>query len=288
MPKGMFCAGAARAMGEVDMATRVTPGDLRLGPREVPKLIIERAHKGFRQADGTEITAIDNLSFSVKSGEYVAIVGPTGAGKSVLLDCLLGLKQLDAGEIRIDDRPVANFIREKKGYITRIFQEDRLLPWLSATDNAALGLQIQEVAEPVRRERAAQWLDAVGLSAFKKALPRELSGGMRQRVNIARAFAPNPELVLLDEAFSALDDVTASRLRHDFKKLAQAQRTTFLIVTHSIDEAIFLANRILVFGAPARLMKEITVPPGAWEDRNLSDNIKEEVRAMILAGGRPN
>ena len=209
----------------------------------VPKLTVEHARKGFRQASGTDVAAIADLSFSVAAGDYVAIVGPTGAGKSVLLDCLLGLKTLDAGNILIDGRPVQNFVREKKGHITRIFQEDRLLPWLSATDNAAFGLQVQGVPERERRATAARWLDAVGLSGFKDALPRELSGGMRQRVNIARAFAPNPELVLLDEAFSALDDVTATRLRHDFKTLAHAQATTYLIVTHSIDEAIFLANR---------------------------------------------
>jgi NitT/TauT family transport system ATP-binding protein len=270
-------------MAGINMAAGVVKAPV--GP---PKLLVERARKSFRQASGAEISAIADLSFSVKSGEYVAIVGPTGAGKSVLLDCLLGLKYLDAGQIRVDGLPVENFVREKKGHITRIFQEDRLLPWLSATDNASFGLQIQGVAQAERRERAAHWLDAVGLSAFKDALPRELSGGMRQRVNIARAFAPNPELVLLDEAFSALDDVTASRLRQDFKTLAQSQQTTFLIVTHSIDEAIFLANRILVFGAPARLMAEIVVPPQAWEDRGASDRIKDEVRSLIVAGARPS
>jgi NitT/TauT family transport system ATP-binding protein len=251
-----------------------------------PKLRVERARKCFRQESGAEILAIADLSFSVQSGEYVAIVGPTGAGKSVLLDCLLGLKHLDAGRIRIDGLPVENFVRGNQGHITRIFQEDRLLPWLSATDNAAFGLQIQGIASADRRAEAGRWLDAVGLSAFKDALPRELSGGMRQRVNIARAFAPKPELVLLDEAFSALDEVTAARLRADFKTLAQAQQTTFLIVTHSIDEAIFLANRILVFGAPARLMAEITVPPGAFADRAVSDRIKDEVRSLMVAGAR--
>ncbi|MGN6283689.1 MAG: ABC transporter ATP-binding protein [Afipia sp.] len=251
-----------------------------------PKLSVKHARKSFRQANGTDVTAIADLSFTVHAGEYVAIVGPTGAGKSVLLDCLLGLKSLDAGQILIDGRPVQNFVREKKGHITRIFQEDRLLPWLSANDNAAIGLQIQGAAEKDRRATAAKWLDAVGLSGFKEALPRELSGGMRQRVNIARAFAPDPELVLLDEAFSALDEVTATRLRQDFKTLAQAQSTTFLIVTHSIDEAIFLADRILVFGAPARLMAEIAVPSHAFEDRSMSDQIKEEVRKLIVAGAR--
>jgi NitT/TauT family transport system ATP-binding protein len=253
-----------------------------------PKLVVDHARKGFRQSSGLNTTAIADLSFSVQSGEYVAIVGPTGAGKSVLLDCLLGLKRLDAGQIRINGLPVENFVRDNKGHITRIFQEDRLLPWLSATDNAAFGLRIQGVAETERRQRAAVWLDAVGLSGFKDALPRELSGGMRQRVNIARAFAPNPEMVLLDEAFSALDEVTASKLRQDFKTLAHAQRTTFLIVTHSIDEAIFLANRILVFGAPARLMAQIAVAPQAWEDREVSDRIKAEVRSAIVAGARPH
>jgi NitT/TauT family transport system ATP-binding protein len=269
------------------MAEADAVADMARAPARSPKLPVERARKSFRTSSGAEISAIADLSFSVKSGEYVAIVGPTGAGKSVLLDCLLGLKYLDAGQIRIDGLPVENFVREKKGHITRIFQEDRLLPWQSASDNAAFGLQIQGVAQAERRKQAARWLDAVGLSAFKDALPRELSGGMRQRVNIARAFAPNPELVLLDEAFSALDDVTASRLRQDFKTLAQSQRTTFLIVTHSIDEAIFLVNRILVFGAPARLMAEIDVPSQAWEDRAVSDRIKDEVRSLIVAGARP-
>jgi NitT/TauT family transport system ATP-binding protein len=268
--------------------TTATRTDGQDADAQAHKLTITHARKSFQQANGGEVAAIADLSFSVRTGEYVAIVGPTGAGKSVLLDCLLGLKHLDAGQIRIDGRPVENFVREKKGHITRIFQEDRLLPWLSATDNAAFGLQIQGVPEQERRARAAQWLDAVGLSSFKNALPRELSGGMRQRVNIARAFAPNPELVLLDEAFSALDDVTASRLRQDFKTLAKSQSTTFLIVTHSIDEAIFLANRILVFGAPARLMSEIVVPPHAWEDRALSDQIKDNVRSLIAAGARPH
>src|ERR1700730_4636336 len=152
-------------MAEADMAAEIVSAQARS-----PKLLVARARKSFRTSSGAEISAIADLSFSVKSGEYVAIVGPTGAGKSVLLDCLLGLKYLDAGQICIDGFPVENFVREKKGHITRIFQEDRLLPWLSASDNAAFGLQIQGVSQAERRKPGVRWLDAVGLSAFKDDL----------------------------------------------------------------------------------------------------------------------
>ena len=253
---------------------------------DVPKIRVAGARKLFRQKNGAAVEAIRDLSFSVADGEYVAVVGPTGAGKSVLLDCLLGLKTLDAGRIEIDGQDVERYVAGRKGRITRIFQEDRLLPWLSATDNVALGLQIRGVPEKERRERAHYWLDAVGLGGFRNAFPSELSGGMRQRVNIARAFAPEPEIILLDEAFSALDEITAARLRGDFQALAHRRRMTFLIVTHSIEEAIELAGRILVFGAPARLVREIAVPPGASEDRAVIDRIRDDVRAWITAGGQ--
>ncbi len=249
-------------------------------------LTVDGARKSFAPANGRRVLAIENLSFSVAEGEYVAIVGPTGAGKSVLFDCLTGLKLLDRGNITIGGQSAEKYRTTRQGRITRIFQEDRLLPWLSATDNAAFGLQIQGVPEKERREKAREWLSAVGLSSFRDAYPRELSGGMRQRVNIARAFAPKPEIVLLDEAFSALDEITAARLREDFKAVAQAQKMTFLIVTHSIDEAIFLGNRVLVFGAPARLMADIAIPNGTWQDRTVVDRIRQEIRDWIHAGAR--
>ena len=251
-----------------------------------PIVSIRNARKSFVPANGVPVLAIERLSFDVADGEYIAIVGPTGAGKSVLFDCLTGLKTLDDGEILVGNTSIPAYLEKRKGRITRIFQEDRLLPWLSATDNAALGLQIQGVPENERREKAAYWLKAVGLSAFLNAYPHELSGGMRQRVNIARAFAPSPDIVLLDEAFSALDEITAARLREDFKKVAQAQKMTYLIVTHSIEEAIFLAARIVVFGAPARLMADIKVPDGAWENKAVKDQIRNEIRELILAGAR--
>lgn len=248
------------------------------------KIRVFGAHKAFRQANGGQVDAISDLSFDVADGEYVAVVGPTGAGKSVLLDCILGLKRLDAGHIVIDGEDVGRYAETHKGKITRIFQEDRLLPWLSATDNVALGLQIQGIPLNERRERAVRWLEAVGLGRFRNAFPSELSGGMRQRVNIARAFATEPEIILLDEAFSALDEITAERLRGDFAKLAHQQKMTFLIVTHSIEEAIFLAGRILIFGVPARVVQEIVVPASASTDRSSVDRIRDEVRNWIASG----
>jgi ABC-type nitrate/sulfonate/bicarbonate transport system ATPase subunit len=253
-----------------------------------PKLSVRSARKTFTQVKGAAVCALADLSFDVAEGEYVAIVGPTGAGKSVLLDCLLDLKQLDAGEIRIDGQPIGAFLKGGKGRITRIFQEDRLLPWLTARDNAALGLQIRGTPKAERRARAQGWLEAMGLGKFGDALPAELSGGMRQRVNIARAFAPQPEIVLLDEPFSALDEITATRLRRDFKAAAEAQRTTFLIVTHNIEEAIFLARRILVFGAPARVLADIAVPEGAAENPAAVERIRNQIHRLMtpVAGER--
>jgi NitT/TauT family transport system ATP-binding protein len=255
-------------------------------PTRPLKIRVDRAGKSFRQANGGEVEAIRDLSFDVADGEYVAIVGPTGAGKSVFFDCLLGLKALSTGRIEIDGRPVDRYVKARKGRVTRIFQEDRLLPWLTATDNVALGLQILGVAERERRERAAEWLEAVGLHPFRDAFPSELSGGIRQRINIARAFAPDPEIILLDEAFSALDEITATRLREDFIALAHRQKMTFLIVTHSIEEAIILGNRILVFGAPARLLHEIRVPADGALDRDTLDRIRGEIRDWISAAQR--
>jgi ABC-type nitrate/sulfonate/bicarbonate transport system ATPase subunit len=249
------------------------------------KIRVEKAKKSFIQKSGGAVEAIRELTFDVADNEYFAIVGPTGAGKSVLFDCLLGLKSLDGGRITIDGEPVEKFIR-KKGRIARIFQEDRLLPWLTATDNVALGLQIQGVPEAERRERAREWLRAVGLGTFTEALPSEMSGGMRQRTNIARAFATGPEIILLDEAFSALDEITAMRLRSDFRALARRQKMTFLIVTHSIDEAIYLGTRILVFGAPARLVHQIAVPEGASDSPAEVDRIRSEIRHWISVSGR--
>ncbi|HEX7928479.1 MAG TPA: ABC transporter ATP-binding protein [bacterium] len=230
------------------------------------KIRVNAASKTFRAKSGGTVEAIRGLTFDVEEGEFLAIVGETGAGKSVFFDCLMGLKPLSGGRIDVDGQDVSHYAGSRNGRITRIFQEDRLLPWRTAAENVALGLEVHGVAKRERLETARQWLDAVGLSRFANAYPSELSGGMRQRVNIARAFALEPEIILMDEAFSALDEITATKLRSDFLDLARRHRMTYLIITHSLDEAIYLGSRILVFGAPAQVVHDMRVDEATKQD----------------------
>jgi NitT/TauT family transport system ATP-binding protein len=251
------------------------------------KISVTGLRKLFQQKRGGAVTeAIRELSFSVAEGEYLAIVGETGAGKSVFFDCLLGLKDVTTGEILIDGDAAAHFRKRKIGKITRIFQEDRLLPWRTATENVCMGLEIQRVPQAQQLATAQRWLRAVGLAGFENAYPSELSGGMRQRVNIARAFAPEPEILLMDEAFSGLDEVTSLRLRQDFIALAHQQRMTFLMITHSIEEALLLGTRILVFGAPAHIVHELRVPKGAADDPAWLESTKADIKRWISTKGR--
>jgi NitT/TauT family transport system ATP-binding protein len=250
------------------------------------KLRVSGARKIFRQKNGAEVEALAGVDFTVADGEYVAIVGPTGAGKTVLFDSIMALKSLTSGAIEIDGQPAGEWCRARHGRIARIFQEDRLLPWRTAAENVAIGLEIEGVGKAERLAAARRWLDAVGLAKSADAYPGELSGGMKQRVNIARAFVLEPEIILMDEAFSALDEITATRLRADFLALARRQRMTYLIITHSLEEAIILGNRILVFASPARIVREIAVPEEVKRDPHLWYDIRREI-AHWLGGGIP-
>jgi len=202
------------------------------------------------------VVAVDDLTFDVRCGEYVCIVGRTGCGKSTTFGLLLGLQRPSRGSVRtFGSDPFARF-DDLRGKIGCVFQSDRLLPWRSAIDNVRVPIEIIGVDERRLQQSPAQWLDRLGLRGFENAYPHELSGGMRQRVAIARALASDPSALLADEAFGHLDEVTGGKLREDFRRLAKEGGKTVLHVTHSIDEAIALGDRILVFGQPGHVAAE--------------------------------
>ncbi|MGM4927227.1 ABC transporter ATP-binding protein [Tardiphaga sp. 619_E2_N8_5] len=219
---------------------------------------IAQLRKVFRQTtSGQSITAIDQLSLRIDPGELIAIVGKTGCGKSTLFDLLIGLEHPTAGSITIGGKTPYDDFNAFRGKIATIFQQDRLFPWRSALDNVKLPLELIGIAEDVQQERAMTWLKRLGLEKFANAYPRELSGGMRQRVAIARAFAVQPEILLADESFSALDEVTANELRKTFVDLAREFKSTAILITHQLEEAMAVGDRIVVFGKSAALLADV-------------------------------
>lgn len=213
--------------------------------------------KVFRKHDGSPFYACRDLTFEVKRGEIVAIVGETGCGKSTSFNMLLGLQKPDAGEVLVLGKDPFGMVDSLQGLVGIIFQNDRLLPWRTAVENISFGLDILGVAKNQRLERASQWLERVGLKGFENAYPHELSGGMRQRVSIARAFAIEPEILYADEAFTALDELTAARIRNDLLGLISETNITTVFITHLVPEAVDIAHRILVFGRPGRVIREV-------------------------------
>lgn len=230
---------------------------------------------GKRYANQTE--ALDGVNLSVADGEILAILGGSGCGKSTLLRLASGLDQPTAGTVVLDGAVIG----EPHPDIGMVFQEPRLLPWLKIADNAGFGLAgLDEVA---RRERVKRVLDRIGLGAYGDAWPRELSGGQAQRVAIARALVPQPKVLLLDEPFSALDPFTRASLQEALLSLWAAQKPTLVIVTHDIEEAIVLADRIAVMRpSPGRIFAEITVDLPRPRER-LSDSFIALERRILAA-----
>jgi NitT/TauT family transport system ATP-binding protein len=205
------------------------------------------------------VTAIADLSFEVRRGEYVCIVGRTGCGKSTTVNLLLGIEKPSRGTVSILGLDPFRAFDRLRGEIGCVFQNDRLLPWRSALGNVRVPLEIMRRPEHGLKERPEQLLGRLGLSGFANAFPHQLSGGMRQRVALARALVSDPNILVADEAFGHLDEVTGGQLRTEFRELAKASGKTVLHITHSIDEAILLADRVLVFGRPGRVVGDISL-----------------------------
>jgi ABC-type nitrate/sulfonate/bicarbonate transport system ATPase subunit len=205
---------------------------------------------------GLAVEALRDISLEVSSGEFIALLGPSGCGKSTLLELIAGLEPLSGGEVRINGHP----INGPDPDAVMVFQEHSLFPWLNVEDNVAFGLKMKGVAPAERRERAREVLARVRLTKFSQHFPHQLSGGMKQRVAIARALVGNPAFILMDEPFAALDFQTRVLMQQFLLEIWEGFRSTILFVTHQIDEAVLLSDRVIVFSAgPGRILDEVRV-----------------------------
>jgi NitT/TauT family transport system ATP-binding protein len=218
------------------------------------KIRIRGLRKDFATRFG-RVEALSDLNLDVGEGELCVLVGPSGCGKSTLLRILAGLDTATGGEIDIRRS------EDRRALTAMVFQEPSALPWLTVRSNVSYGLRMQGLDARSRESVAAGYIEKVGLTRFARAYPYQLSGGMKQRVSVARAFASDPEILLMDEPFGALDELTRLVLQEELLRLFEETRKTILFVTHSIDEALTLGDRVVVIsGAPGRVLREITVP----------------------------
>lgn len=225
--------------------------------------------------------AVDHLSMDVREGEIVALLGRTGAGKSTVMGLLMGSITCDDGQVEVAGHDPAKDFQSLRGKLSVSFQTDRLLPWRTAVENVELGMQILDFPRDQIRPRAREWLKRVNLEGAEDKYVHELSGGMRQRVSLARALAVDPDLVLLDESFSQLDHVTSLALRRDFAQIVREYGKTCVFVTHRIDDALEMADRIFVLAAPARVRLELRLTQEERADPAHIARLHQEIAAAI-------
>ena len=232
------------------------------------KLAIDNVSKSFQSASG-KVLALDRVSLNVAEGEFVCLVGASGCGKSTLLNIIAGLEKPDSGTVFADGKPVTQPGRER----LVMFQEPALFPWLDVLGNVLFGLKLKpNLTNKDRRDVAKYYLELVGLSRFEHANIHELSGGMKQRVSLARALAPNPRVLLMDEPFAALDALTREQLYGDIQQIWESRRKTIVFVTHNVREAACLGDRVVVFSPhPGRIQEEFLVKLPRPRDINSVD-----------------
>lgn len=242
--------------------------------------------------DAGSVLAIDDLSLDVAHNEFVTVLGPSGCGKTTLLKILAGLLTWDSGDIEIDGKPISGPGPERG----MVFQNFALLPWASVLDNVAFGLKMRGVDEKTRHEAALKLIKTVGLDGFEHSLPRQLSGGMQQRVGLARALAIEPKVLLMDEPFSALDEQTRRYMQDELLRTWELAKTTVVFITHSMEEAVKLGDRVVMLSPrPGRLHRiyDVDIPrPRAEVEKHpvftdLSTELWNEIQTMDTLGTQP-
>jgi len=239
------------------LAEPANPNDTGSMPPSPAKLAIRNITKVYRRG-GSELTVLDDFTLDIAELEFLVLLGPSGCGKSTLLRIIDGIETCDKGQVILDGKDVTNTTGFGRGMV---FQSFELFPWRTVLANVAFGLEVSGVRKAERLETAREYVNLVGLSAFENAYPHELSGGMQQRVGIARALAIKPSVLLMDEPYGALDVQTRDLLQDELLNIWEKQRKTVIFVTHSIEEALYLADRIVVMSSrPGRIEQIIDVP----------------------------
>lgn len=273
-------------MSVIDSQVQLRPEE----QAELPRLKLENVSKGFKSGN-TWLTALEKINLEVKAGEFVCLVGPSGCGKSTILNLVAGLERPDNGQVVVNGRPVSSPGPDR----LLLFQEPALFPWLDVLANVEFGLEAVGIPRRERRERAMKYLTMVHLQKFAHFRVHQLSGGMRQRVVIARALAINPQILLMDEPFSALDAQTRDLLHQELQQLWAATGKTILFVTHNVREAVTLGDRVIVFTyRPGKIKAEFSTAhlkrPRQLEDegamalvREITATLRSEVNLAVAA-----
>jgi len=242
-------------------------------------ITLENITKGYLKYK-QEYVALQDINLKVDKGEFLCIVGPSGCGKTTLLRMIAGLDFPTSGQIMENETEISGPSRER-GYV---FQQYSLFPWRNVLDNVAFGLEVQGLADEERYQKARKYLKMVGLSSFEKSSPQELSGGMKQRVAIARCLVNDPQVLLMDEPFSALDVQTRHKLQKELVHIWRKEQKTIIFVTHNVDEAVFLADRVVVLSsAPGTIIKTFNIELDRIRDRTSHEflNLKKEITRLL-------
>jgi NitT/TauT family transport system ATP-binding protein len=247
-----------------------------------PIISLNQVSKSFgKSGAASSYVAVDRLDLQIGRGQLLALLGKTGCGKSTIFNMIAGLTEPTSGDVTVDGRNPFREFDSFRGKMAIVFQGDRLLPWRTAVQNVELGLEMLDVPADKRRETALRWLGTLGLRGHEHDYPHALSGGMRQRVSIARAFATDANILLCDEPFSALDEMTGRTLRAEFVKLVRENGKTAVFITHSINEALEIGDRIVVLKRPANIA--IDLPLTAATPVAEKEAMRHQIQSVLAA-----